>query len=39
MRTLAAALSRTGTICEFEVPLGVGNNLRLEVTLRFNTEV
>jgi hypothetical protein len=31
-------LSRTGTVCEFKVPLGVGNNLRLEVTLRCNIE-
>ena len=27
IRTLAAALSRAGTVCEFEVPLGVGNIL------------
>jgi len=33
-----SALSRTGTVCEFEVPLGVSNNLCLEVTLRCNTE-
>jgi len=32
IRTLAAALSRTGTACELEVPLGVGNSLRFEVT-------
>jgi len=32
IRTLAAALSRTGTVCELEVPLGVGNTLVLEVT-------
>jgi len=32
MRTQAAALSRTGTVCEFEVLLGVGNNLAVEVT-------
>jgi hypothetical protein len=38
IRPAQAALSRTGTVCEFEVPLGVGNNLCLEVTLRCNTE-
>jgi len=38
IRTQAATLSRTGTVCEFEVLLGVGNNLGLEVTLRCNTE-
>jgi hypothetical protein len=27
------ALSRTGTACESEVPLGVGNSLLAEVTL------
>jgi hypothetical protein len=32
IRTLAAALSRTGTACVFEVPLGVGNSLAFEVT-------
>ncbi len=35
---LAAALSRTGTTCEFEVTLGVGNSLHLKVTWRCNTE-
>ena len=38
IRTLAAALSRTGTACEFEVPLGVGNSLSFEVTWRCNME-
>jgi hypothetical protein len=38
IRTLAAALNRTGTACEFEVPLGVGNSLALEVTYRCNME-
>jgi hypothetical protein len=38
IRTLAAALSRTGTACEFEVPLGVGNSLSFEVTCRCNME-
>ena len=32
IRTLTAALSRTGAVCEFEVPLGVGKNPRSEVT-------
>ncbi len=31
IRTPAAALSRTGTTCEFEVPLGVGNSLSWNV--------
>ena len=30
------ALSRTGTACESEVPLGVGNSLGAEVTYRCN---
>jgi hypothetical protein len=38
IRTLAAALSRTGTACESEVPLGVGNSLVFEVTYWCNTE-
>lgn len=37
--TLAAALSRLGTACAFEVlPLGVGNSRSFEVTLRRDTE-
>jgi len=32
------ALSRTGTACEFEVPLGVGNSLSFEVTEWCNME-
>ena len=33
-----SALCCTRTACEFEVPLGVGNSLSLEVTLRCNEE-
>jgi hypothetical protein len=38
IRTLAIALCRTGRACAFEVPPGVGNSLRFEVTWRCNME-
>ena len=37
IRILAAALGRTGTAYELEVPLGMGNSLVFEVTVRLSS--